>query len=108
MEHDQAALWPKVSAGCWRGAVSQVATVATCAVQMGPAPIHHPGSGQQITRQKSQKRNSIGKCHWNSIEQIQYKSTGKVAILWTMPVTSEIMLENTTDNALENTTDNPR
>ena len=58
--------------------------------------------------QKSQKWDSIGEFQWVSIGNVQATSTGEMAILLTMPPTSEIMLEATSDNRMENPAENPR
>ena len=42
------------------------------------------------------------------LRQFQWKSTGKVTILWKLPLTSEIILENAPENPLEHATENPQ
>ena len=60
-----------------------------------------------MLHQKSQKCNTIGKCHWKSIGQFQWKSTGEVTILRTTTLSNNIMLENATENPLDHATERP-
>ena len=65
-------------------------------------------SGQNITHQESQTWKYLERSHWKFIGIFQWKSTGQVPILRKIPLKSELLLENATDNPLDNSTERPR
>ena len=61
------------------------------------------GYTPEITKVKFHRKAQL-----KSIGSFQWKSIGEVTILWNMQVTSEILLDNYTENSSGNAIDNPR